>query len=159
MGTSEAKEAGAHRGIQHTATMLRAAANARKCWACGCLRHALDTIDHALLPPGWNDALNVALASARERLQPQRYECLGGDICFPADRLERFRRGTARSIWLKAPPALRMLSSPATVGHRYPAHTRFCGITRLSRYAPSTMRHWQKPWQPRGFLNWPSSER
>ena len=71
-------------GIEHAAMMLRAAADARKCWACGCLRHALDTIDNARTAPEGNDALDMALASARERLQPQRYECLGCDICFPA---------------------------------------------------------------------------
>jgi tetrahydromethanopterin S-methyltransferase subunit A len=71
-------------GIEHAAMMLRAAADARKCWACGCLRHGLDTIDHARVSPECNDVLDMALASARERLQPQRYECLGCDICFPA---------------------------------------------------------------------------
>ena len=39
--------------------MLRAAADARKCWACGCLRHTLDTIDRARPPPGLNDALDL----------------------------------------------------------------------------------------------------
>ena len=33
--------------VEHAATMLRAAADARKCWACGCLRHALDAIGRA----------------------------------------------------------------------------------------------------------------
>ena len=70
--------------IEHALTMLRAAADAHKCWACGCLRHTLDTIDHARLPPGRNDVLAAVLASARERLLPQRYECLGCETCFPA---------------------------------------------------------------------------
>ena len=64
--------------------MLRAAEDARKCWACGCLRHALDTIDNTRTAPKGNDALDMALALARERLQPQRYECLGCETCFPA---------------------------------------------------------------------------
>ena len=64
--------------------MLRAAADARKCWACGCLRHALDTLNRTLPAPGYNDALDGALNSARERLQQQRYECLGCNPCFPA---------------------------------------------------------------------------
>jgi tetrahydromethanopterin S-methyltransferase subunit A len=84
MGASESTETGALGNIERAASMLRAAADARKCWACGCLRHALDAIDHAQPAPGYNDALNMALGSARERLRPQRYECFGCDTCFPA---------------------------------------------------------------------------
>ncbi len=84
MDTAEATETGTRSGIQHAATMLREAAEARKCWACGCLAHALDTIDQAREARGRLDTFDVALATARERLQPQRYECLGCDICFPA---------------------------------------------------------------------------
>ena len=70
--------------VEHATRMLQAATDARKCWACGCLRHALDTIDYALPASGHNEVLDAALASAREHLLPQRYECLGCDICFPA---------------------------------------------------------------------------
>jgi tetrahydromethanopterin S-methyltransferase subunit A len=84
MRASQVTEKDAQGSIDHAAMMLRAAADARKCWACGCLRHVLDTIDHAWPSRGRNDALAMARASARERLQPQRYECLGCDICFPA---------------------------------------------------------------------------
>ena len=84
MGTSEVIGEAAGGSIEHAATMLRAAADARKCWACGCLRHTLNTIDHARPPLGRDDALDVALVSAREHLVPQRYECLGCDTCFPA---------------------------------------------------------------------------
>ena len=41
---------------EHAAVMLRAAADARKCWACGCLRHVLDTLNRTLPAPGYNDA-------------------------------------------------------------------------------------------------------
>ena len=71
-------------GSLDAVAMLRAAADARKCWPCGCLRHTLDTIDRARPPSGFNDALDLVLDSARERLLPQRYECLGCDTCFPA---------------------------------------------------------------------------
>ena len=84
MDAPEATEATVQGSIEHAVTMLRAAADARKCWACGCLQHALDTIYHAHHSPGSNDALDAALASARERILPQRYECLGCDTCFPA---------------------------------------------------------------------------
>lgn len=84
MDASEAAETAPQGSIEHAATMLQAAAEAQKCWACGCLRHTLDTIDHAGSVSGRHDTLDAALTSAREHLLPQRYECLGCDICFPA---------------------------------------------------------------------------
>ena len=84
MDTSEATLTATQGDVEHAATMLRAAADARKCWACGCLQHALDAIGRARPAFGRNDALDTALASAREHLLPQRYECLGCDTCFPA---------------------------------------------------------------------------
>ena len=47
MDTSEAAGTVTEGSVEHAAAMLQAAADARKCWACGCLRHALDTLDHA----------------------------------------------------------------------------------------------------------------
>ena len=47
--------------LEHAVAMLRAAADARKCWPCGCLRHTLDTIDRARPPSGLNDALDLVL--------------------------------------------------------------------------------------------------
>lgn len=84
MDTSETVGAVDQGGVAHAATMFREAASARKCWACGCLRHALEVIEHARHAPERNDTLGAALATAREHLLPQRYECLGCDICFPA---------------------------------------------------------------------------
>jgi tetrahydromethanopterin S-methyltransferase subunit A len=71
-------------GLDQAAEMLQSAAAARKCWACGCLRHALNTITLALAVIGRSTAVDAALAAARENLLPQRYECLGCDVCFPA---------------------------------------------------------------------------
>jgi tetrahydromethanopterin S-methyltransferase subunit A len=71
-------------GMSHAAEMLNAAATARKCWACGCLRHALGTIQQAPAAAHRNAALDSALAEARGHMLPQRYECLGCDVCFPA---------------------------------------------------------------------------
>ena len=59
-------------------------AEAKKCLACGCLRQTLDTMDRALPAPRRTDALKSAMAAARERLVPERYDCLGCEICFPA---------------------------------------------------------------------------
>ena len=44
----------------------------------GGVEHAADdAADRARPAPGHNDALGMALASAREHVVPQRYECLG----------------------------------------------------------------------------------
>jgi tetrahydromethanopterin S-methyltransferase subunit A len=84
MDTSEAAGPISQGVIEHATTMVRAAADARKCWTCGCLRHALDTIDRALPSPKHTGALDAALAEARDHLLPERYECRGCDVCFPA---------------------------------------------------------------------------
>jgi hypothetical protein len=60
-------------GLAETATHLRAAADARKCWACGCLRHALDAIDRAVPEPSRPSVLADAMASAKAHLVAQRY--------------------------------------------------------------------------------------
>ena len=66
------------------AGQLQAAADAKKCWACGCLRHALDAIDRAVSESSRPSDLAHAWASAKACLVPQRYECLGCDVCYPA---------------------------------------------------------------------------
>jgi hypothetical protein len=66
--------------LTEAAGQLQAAADARRCWACGCLRHALDAIDRAVPGPSRPSALTLAMASAKARLVPQRYECLACDV-------------------------------------------------------------------------------
>ena len=85
-------------GLDHAAEMLHAAAKARKCWACGCLRHALDTIEQGPAVAGLSTAADAALAAARENLLPQRYECLGCDVCFPAVALNDLAAGGALDL-------------------------------------------------------------
>jgi tetrahydromethanopterin S-methyltransferase subunit A len=84
MDAAETTKATDDGGIEHAAAMVREAADARKCWACGCLRQTLDTIDRALPVPRRPATFDAALRAARERLVPERYECLGCDVCFPA---------------------------------------------------------------------------
>lgn len=76
-------------GLAHAAAQLLSAAEAKKCWACGCLRNTLDAIDRSL-PAGssGSDEVDEAIATARAHLLPQRYECLGCDVCFPALALD-----------------------------------------------------------------------
>ena len=71
-------------GIIEAVTQVRTAAETKKCWACGCLRHALDTIDRAVPDAARPTSLTNAVIAARARLVPQRYECLGCEVCYPA---------------------------------------------------------------------------
>jgi tetrahydromethanopterin S-methyltransferase subunit A len=74
--------------LSDAAAQLRAAAEAKKCWACGCLRLALNAIDRAV-PDGSRPVLLAeAMASARTCLVPPRYECLGCEVCYPAAALD-----------------------------------------------------------------------
>ena len=86
MGTSveSIAETRAGDGLNEAVSQLRTAAEARKCWACGCLRHALDATDRALPEASRPASLSDVIVSARARLVPQRYECLGCDVCYPA---------------------------------------------------------------------------
>jgi tetrahydromethanopterin S-methyltransferase subunit A len=84
MDTSEAPGTFEYGGIDHATAMLRAAAGTRKCWQCGCLRHALADIDQAQPLAKRTGAFDAALEEARDHLLPERYECLGCDVCYPA---------------------------------------------------------------------------
>ncbi len=70
--------------LSEAAAQLRTAAETKKCWACGCLRHALEAIDHAVPEASRPMVLGEAMVSARACLVPQRYDCLGCEICYPA---------------------------------------------------------------------------
>lgn len=84
MDTSGSADTLTEGSIEHAVAMLHAAAEARKCWACGCLRHALDSINEALPTTKRDEILVTALASVSGHLLPQSYECLGCDVCYPA---------------------------------------------------------------------------
>ena len=66
---------------------LLKAASARKCWSCGCLHSSLKSIDRAHGANGGPMALRNAISEARGKLVEVRYECLGCEICFPANAL------------------------------------------------------------------------
>ena len=55
--------------LNEAATQLRAAADARKCWSCGCFRHALEAFDRAIPEPERPAILAGAMASATDRLE------------------------------------------------------------------------------------------
>jgi len=63
--------------MQEAVAQLREAAQARKCWSCGCLHEALKAIDRALPEPRQPGDLKDVIRSARSRLAEVRYDCLG----------------------------------------------------------------------------------
>lgn len=63
---------------------LRAAAQAKKCWSCGCLRDTLAAIERATPSRELPAPLADALTEARGRLVEIRYDCLGCATCHPA---------------------------------------------------------------------------
>ncbi len=79
-------------GLRRVAEQLSRAAAAQKCWKCGCLRHALEAIERALPELGRPEQLAYATAEAHARLAPQRYDCLGCEICWPAAALDELGR-------------------------------------------------------------------
>ena len=74
MGTSveNVEETRIADSLIEASTQIQAAADAKKCWACGCLRHALDAINRAIPQSSRPAALGNAMASAKPRLVPQR---------------------------------------------------------------------------------------
>jgi tetrahydromethanopterin S-methyltransferase subunit A len=73
-----------HDRLNQAATQLRAAADAKKCWPCGCLHHALEAFDRAVPRPERPTPLREVMEEAKARLLPKRYECLGCEECYPA---------------------------------------------------------------------------
>ena len=70
--------------MREVAAQLGAAAQAKKCWSCGCLHHSLNAIEQGLPTTERPAQLAAAIDSARSRLAEVRYDCLGCDVCYPA---------------------------------------------------------------------------
>ncbi len=132
MGTSIANisKTAARDSLTEVAAQVRTAAETRKCWACGCLRHALDAIDRAVPEASRPTSLGEALGSARAHLVPQRYACLGCEVCYPAVALNALGAAggcaieeaacptepvEARSGWPPLPGSYRVLRYQAPV--------------------------------------------
>lgn len=62
---------------------LGEATAAKKCWQCGCLHDSLDSVESAYPAEARPAELDAAIAGARARLLPIRYDCLGCDVCYP----------------------------------------------------------------------------
>lgn len=66
------------------ATQIQRAANAKKCWTCGCFHGTVSAIERAFPGSKRPDELVHALQAARARLEGVRYDCLGCEVCYPA---------------------------------------------------------------------------
>lgn len=84
--------------LSQAAGQLRQAVAAPKCWKCGCLRHALEAIERATPEPDRGRLLATAMTEARARLVPQRYDCLGCEVCYPAAALDALGRSGLAGI-------------------------------------------------------------
>lgn len=70
--------------VSEAATHLRDAAEAKKCWHCGCLHSSLRAIEEAYPKPARPEQLASVVEVARARLSDVKYDCLGCEICWPA---------------------------------------------------------------------------
>lgn len=82
--TSDARLPADAAGVLEATEQLRAAAAAKKCWTCGCLRETLDAIARGVPAASLPAALRDAMEEGRRRLLPARYDCLGCAVCHPA---------------------------------------------------------------------------
>lgn len=73
--------------IEDAAKQLAAAAGARKCWQCGCLRSALSAIETACPEGARPRALAESTELARSHLSDVKYDCLGCDVCWPVQAI------------------------------------------------------------------------
>jgi hypothetical protein len=84
--------------LHNAAARLKEAAAAKKCWPCGCLHHALEAIERAVPLDQRFTEFATVLETARARLEPVRYDCLGCDVCYPALALNALARAGSEVI-------------------------------------------------------------
>lgn len=86
---------------------MRAAAAARKCHACGCFQDALTQLSDALpaFPAPDRQALEPVLREGSRRIVPRKYDCLGCEVCWPANALNAASEAFPGSIATAACPA------------------------------------------------------
>ena len=75
---------GERAALEEATQQLRDAADARKCWSCGCLHDTLAAVERAFPVGRRLPMLGEVVSDARERLVEQRYDCLGCEVCYPA---------------------------------------------------------------------------
>lgn len=73
-----------HAALEEATRQLRDAADAKKCWGCGCLHDTLTAVERAFPAERRLPMLGEVVSDARKRLVERRYDCLGCDVCYPA---------------------------------------------------------------------------
>lgn len=71
--------------VDQAVSELRQAAAAKKCWHCGCLHSTLQAIDDEIHGSARPRALEDVVADARKNLLAAKYDCLGCEVCWPAN--------------------------------------------------------------------------
>lgn len=71
--------------VDEAVRQLREAASAKKCYHCGCLHSTLKAIDEEMPGDARPAALNAVVADARTKLLDVKYDCLGCEVCWPAN--------------------------------------------------------------------------
>lgn len=67
--------------ITNIETELRAAMAAKKCWRCGCYQDTVKTLQDSDVI---RERFAPLLTEAHALFEPQRYDCLGCEVCWPA---------------------------------------------------------------------------
>lgn len=62
-------------------TELRAAMAARKCWRCACFQDSVTTMQNSQT---LRELMPALFIEAQRLFEPQRYDCLGCEVCWPA---------------------------------------------------------------------------
>ena len=71
------------RAVERIEARLDAASAAKKCHRCGCFQDAVAALETSVLA----SPLVKTLRRAQEAFQVRRYDCLGCEVCWPADAL------------------------------------------------------------------------
>ncbi len=112
------------------ASQIMEAAEAKKCWPCGCLHSSLRAIEGELPAGRRPEGLSSAIQAARAKLTDVQYDCLGCDVCYPANAVNALNiEGDAcpaedverRDGWPPLPGSYSIL--------RYHAHSAICTLT------------------------------
>lgn len=69
--------------VEEAVRWLQEAAEAKKCWGCGCFHSSLEAIERSVEEDQRPVALQQALEESRSRLREVRYDCLGCEVCYP----------------------------------------------------------------------------
>jgi len=63
---------------------LSVAMKAKKCWPCGCFQDTVKALEHSFII---STPLSDLLDKSRGLFEEKRYECLGCDVCWPANAI------------------------------------------------------------------------